>query len=432
MRIWKISSNIDNDEIASKNEEDEKVFEEGFKGEPMINSWSTIETYTSKEGIESDVVSWKGSTLQLILNKKAVDTLDDLIEGQVEILPLKHTSESYYAINVINLIDCIDYENSESNKWERIVKWAFIEEKVKNQYIFRAVQTKHSLGDFPIISVETFISDELKQRIESSGLKGFSISPVWASDPKEKREMFRASDVNPNFRVTAKNDFEKHVEKHIGSIANTFVSESNEISDIDLYHIAPNDQVPFNTVTTFGNSHFKMMTPATLDSGYAEVMMHLPKDWNIPQLVNDGVKGWPLHLLQEFENRIMRNGYWLGQWFVYPNQPTDDLHNTYGAMLGGGDYEPSYNMKPYSSSTDFCGVMVVPPLPQCKDVLRMTYLDEGKEVAGEWPIYSHTLLPLYREEIEHHFKHGLDSLLEKLMAKGIEAAFDLERNNTCK
>ena len=94
----------------------------------------------------------------------------------------------------------------------------------------------------------------------------------------------------------------------------------------------------------------------------------------------------------------------------FERQPTDDLRSTYGVMLSGGDFELLYNMKSYSFSTDFCGVMVVPPLPQCKDVLRMTYLDEGKEVAGEWPIYFHTLLPLYREEIEHQFKYGLDTL----------------------
>ena len=71
----------------------------------------------------------------------------------------------------------------------------------------------------------------------------------------------------------------------------------------------------------------------------------------------------------------------------FERQPTDDLRSTYGVMLSGGDFELLYNIKPYCFSTDFCGVMVVPPLPQCKDVLRMTYLDEGKEVEGEWPIY---------------------------------------------
>src|SRR5699024_12043281 len=58
--------------------------------------------------------------------------------------------------------------------------------------------------------------DDLKQRIESSGLQGFFINLVWASDSEEEAEMFRASDVNPSFRVTDRSDFEQHIENHFG------------------------------------------------------------------------------------------------------------------------------------------------------------------------------------------------------------------------
>lgn len=351
----------------------------------------------------------------------------------MEFLPLKHPSETYYVVNITNLLYCIDYERAEPNNWGGFDKWALIPKKIKGQHIFRAVSTQHSMGDFPIVSVEVFISDDLKQRIESIGLQGFFINPVWASDPEEEAEMFRASDVNPSFRVTDRSDFEQHIEKHFGNMTTKIESESNEVTDVDLYHIAPSQHVPFNTVTTLGNSYFKMMTPATLDSGYAEIVMHLPKEWEITKAtIHDPEKGRPLRLMQEFGDRVMRSGYWLGQWFVYPNQSDDDLHNTYGAMLGGGDYEPSLAMQPYDKHTEFCGVMIVPPLPQCADVFKMTYLDDGEEKEVEWPIYFHTLLPLYREEIEHYFKHGGESLLDRLMKDGIEAAFDFNRENTCK
>ena len=88
-----------------------------------------------------NIVSREGDLIPLILNKKAVDTLDDLIEGQVEILPLKHPSENYYAINVINVLDCIDYENAEPNDWGGFDNWAFIEEKIENQtYFFSCIK----------------------------------------------------------------------------------------------------------------------------------------------------------------------------------------------------------------------------------------------------------------------------------------------------
>lgn len=49
---------------------------------------------------------------------------------------LKHPSESYYAINVINVLDYIDYENAEPNDWGGFDKWTFIEEIIENQHIF--------------------------------------------------------------------------------------------------------------------------------------------------------------------------------------------------------------------------------------------------------------------------------------------------------
>ncbi len=80
----------------------------------MAANWTPIPMYTSTKGVESDIVSWDGAINPIILNEKAVHAIHDLIEGQVEILPLKHTSLRttmrltlliYYTVSTMNMLN---------------------------------------------------------------------------------------------------------------------------------------------------------------------------------------------------------------------------------------------------------------------------------------------------------------------------------------
>ena len=106
--------------------------------------------------------------------------------------------------------------------------------------------------------------------------------------------------------------------------------------------------------------------------------------------------------------------------------------NSYVAQLGGAEQDLNAPIHPYSEETKFSGVMVVPPLPQCSGAFKMEFREDGKRIEGDWPVYFHTLLPLYKEEIHCYYTDGLDVLLQKLMKNGVEAAFDFNRENTCK
>ena len=44
--------------------------------------------------------------------QKAIEVVFDLIKRKVEILPLVHERYECYAVNVLNVLDCIDYENA--------------------------------------------------------------------------------------------------------------------------------------------------------------------------------------------------------------------------------------------------------------------------------------------------------------------------------
>lgn len=42
----------------------------------------------------------------------------------------------------------------------------------------------------------------------------------------------------------------------------------------------------------------------------------------------------------------------------------------------------------------------------------MEFREDGKRIEGDWPVYFHTLLPLYKEEIHCYYTDGLDVLLQ--------------------
>jgi hypothetical protein len=114
-----------------------------------------------------------------VLSKKAVKCLKPLISENVEILPLKFKEGKYFAVNIITVLDAIDYEKSEyitfSDK-KRIMlfdKYVFIEEKVANIPIFKIVDEKRRDG---------FVSDEFKRIVEKNNLRGFKFVLVWDSE----------------------------------------------------------------------------------------------------------------------------------------------------------------------------------------------------------------------------------------------------------
>lgn len=77
MKIWKLSCDIDNDELSLKNENNREILEEEFMGDSMAANWTPIPMYTSTKGVESDIVSWQGGPIPIILNEKAVHAIHD-------------------------------------------------------------------------------------------------------------------------------------------------------------------------------------------------------------------------------------------------------------------------------------------------------------------------------------------------------------------
>ncbi|KFL63518.1 hypothetical protein DJ50_4825 [Bacillus cereus ATCC 10876] len=118
-----------------------------------------------------------------MISEKAKQVLKPLIGDNVEFLPLlrNSTSEVYYLIHVLNVLDAIDSDKAILKKLITGLiigceKFAFDSNTVQNEMIFKVYINGK------IHPTAVFILDELKILIEQSDLKGFKFIEIWDSE----------------------------------------------------------------------------------------------------------------------------------------------------------------------------------------------------------------------------------------------------------
>lgn len=118
-----------------------------------------------------------------IISEKARIVLEPLIANQVEILPLLHPKDKYFAINVINVIDCIDGSKAKFKLNERETvgsyqQYAFFPNSVKDQHIFLTRYHDRAI----LNSLIYFVSDDFRNAVLDNGLEGFIFTEAWDSE----------------------------------------------------------------------------------------------------------------------------------------------------------------------------------------------------------------------------------------------------------
>jgi hypothetical protein len=195
MKIWKWdkdSMRFDSFSIVNHNEVYSKYFLDEFIGKPIGDGWGTIHITTYQSLAKCDCSGFGGGVP--IFSEHAIRCLDDLMKDKVEILPLIHDEGSYFAINVINVLDCIDFDQAIVRRHERypsviaeVLEYEFIPELVKEQHIFKVPQFK---------GTAVYVSDEFRNRVIEKDLKGFEFTLLWDSNEKLQSPSKLISEMN--------------------------------------------------------------------------------------------------------------------------------------------------------------------------------------------------------------------------------------------
>ncbi len=115
----------------------------------------------------------------LVLNRKAKDTIGAFLEQYGELLPLACDDGEFWTLNVTCMIDALDEAKSSvmrSNDPGRLLmihKYVFRPETLENAVIFRIPQ--YARGSI-------FVTTPFVELIKSSGLTGLTFKQIWAPD----------------------------------------------------------------------------------------------------------------------------------------------------------------------------------------------------------------------------------------------------------
>ena len=121
----------------------------------------------------------------VLFNQKAKDCLEGVFGDYVEFVPAKYQDDIYYIVNVLNIIDGLNYEKSEFKKTRdgspySVNKFSFKPNIVKDVSIFKVFL------DGSIYSTDILVSQEVKDIVEENGLTGFSFEEVWRDDETDR------------------------------------------------------------------------------------------------------------------------------------------------------------------------------------------------------------------------------------------------------
>jgi hypothetical protein len=197
-----------------------------------------------------------------------------------------------------------------------------------------------------------------------------------------------------------------HIESYIGDIEMVFHEILSDTVHIDVHHVKPTEERPFHSLISSGMSDLPMTMPDAIQApAYAELLMTLPKEWQIDdESFRDEKWYWPIRQLKYLARFPHKYNTWLGWGHTIPN----------------GD--PA---EPFAKNTSLNGVIILPPL-STPEGFHNLFIDENKTISF------FSIVPLYEDEMNLKLRKGSNFLLDKFDKFTINDIIDIKRKNVCK
>ncbi len=183
MKIWELQENVSEYEhitLVDASDDEWLALGDMFCGKKLINDWKpfNMKIILHDGSLKKSDIPYFSPGIP-IFSEEAVNVLQCLFNNNVEILDVICDSGAYKIINVIKVIDGLDHEKSEiltfrcSNRIKAIKKYEFYLNSITGLHIFKIVEQSRGA---------VFVSDEFRNKVIESGLKGFKFIEVWDSN----------------------------------------------------------------------------------------------------------------------------------------------------------------------------------------------------------------------------------------------------------
>lgn len=179
--IWELESNTEGFQTFRlvEFERKSKVFSNAFNGAELIrdHKWSPVFVEVADDGMESDFPHFWGATGVPMISENAKRILEDVLEHEVEFLPVMYGEITYYAIHVLKNLHAVDRTKTELRQLPSglivgFKKLHFIQNVIENHHIFKVYLNDN------LYSTSIFVSNVVKETVTKHQLIGFKFKTV--------------------------------------------------------------------------------------------------------------------------------------------------------------------------------------------------------------------------------------------------------------
>ena len=148
-----------------------------------LSTWRSPEIYVHNPNFEKGNFSHFCSG-GFVVDASTANELRTIFEIAGELLPLTHEGLSFYLVNILECVNCLDANKTEwvtgktTGAKIRIKNYQFDKNKLSESTLFKIPET--SAAEILCIAGLKDAEDEFKARVESAGLKGLIFEKLWS------------------------------------------------------------------------------------------------------------------------------------------------------------------------------------------------------------------------------------------------------------
>lgn len=241
-----------------------------FRGEPKAHDWTPVRVETLYKKTYKDFPHYIIG--KPVISERVKQVIAPFVTNEVEILPLLHDELDLYMLNVINVLDCVDWERSDIQRfsdgsWVGFNKLVFDFTKIpKDTYMFKFIEKA---------GVCVYVTEAFKDLIESNKLKGLDFSEVYDSEFTEEKEQ---------------------EQKHFYEAAISAV-EQNKGKEFSYEHAVER----VNQGAAVASGKWKMQLDNKGEFWLGEVILDLTYQWMMPVYIPPVLLGFQWHEVEKSE-----------------------------------------------------------------------------------------------------------------------------------
>lgn len=180
MKIWKMDFELDQyDNLVPTNQMSIEEIK-SYDGRIKAKSWNDMQVTRMEPEKKLKLSNAPGFYAHIpVFDKKSIETLHNFLDETIEVLKLKCEDGDYYLINILNVLDCIDYEKSifktfkDEKRIMRFIKYHFKKDCIDGYDLFK-------IKDEPLGN--PFVTDAFRSAVIDAKLTGFKFKLVWDSE----------------------------------------------------------------------------------------------------------------------------------------------------------------------------------------------------------------------------------------------------------